>query len=203
MVEAGRSRVGIGQPQGHVMWALRVCRSTTLLRSCFTRKVTPIILPTPQPLNPSCIHNPSGSHLQSRLAHSCCQGVASIGAAVLSPTDRQHDLIPRQHSRHGVHPTRQGLAQHQDIGLDSIPVLAHEFAGATQPCLNLIGDQQGVVGAQELLRLCQVIVRGNDNTRLTLWVYEREGEGAGSGGVAMGDQSTGRHAEEAYVRVWM
>jgi len=71
----------------------------------------------PPPNQPNTQPTDQPTHLQCRLAHGGRDGVAAVRAPVLPPADRQHHLIIRQHSRHGVHAATQGLAKHSDVGL--------------------------------------------------------------------------------------
>jgi hypothetical protein len=50
----------------------------------------------------------------------------------------------------------------------AVPLLRQQLAGAAEPCLHFVRDQQRVVGLEQLVGGSQVARLGHDNTGLTL-----------------------------------
>lgn len=101
--------------------------------------------------------------------------VTTVGGAVLTGLDAEHDVVVGEDSRDGVDTAGQGLAKKKNIGLDTIVVNAEQLASAGKTGLDLVGDHEDVVLLAELGDLLEVSLIGNHDTGLTLDGLDQEG----------------------------
>lgn len=95
--------------------------------------------------------------------------------------DREHDVLAAEHTRDGVHTTGDGLAQQDQIGLDSAPLVTQQLTRAGDTGLDLVADQEYIVLVAQSASLLQVILVRNDNTSLALNRLNQEGGQVGAG----------------------
>ena len=105
------------------------------------------------------------------------QRVAAERAAVIAGFEYAQG-VPRGHHRGNRHdPTTQGLAEDVHVRLDAFRVAAERGPAATQPRLNLVGDEQNVPFRAQFAYLLEVAGRRNDDAGLTLNRLDQKGYG--------------------------
>jgi hypothetical protein len=114
-------------------------------------------------------------NLQSTDGDGTAQWVTAIGRTVGTRLDREHDVLAAEHTRDGVHTTRNGLAQEDQVGLDSAPLVTQQLTRAGNTSLDLVTDQEYIVLVAQSASLLQVILVGNDDTGLALNGLNQEG----------------------------
>lgn len=119
--------------------------------------------------------------LKSTHGYRTSERVAAVGRTVGTGLNGEHDVFAAQHTRDRVHTTRDGLAQEDQIGLDSTPLVAEELAGAGNTRLDLVTDQEYIVLVAQCASLLQVVLVGDDNTGFTLDGLDQESGQAGTG----------------------
>lgn len=95
----------------------------------------------------------------------------------------EHDILAAEHTRNRVHTTRNSLAQQDEVGLDSTPLVAEQLAGTGDTSLDLIADQQDIVLVAEGAGFLEVAWIGDDNTGLALDRLDQEGGKVRTGGL--------------------
>lgn len=106
---------------------------------------------------------------------SASEGVTTVGGAVLTGLDAEHDVVVGKDGRDGVNTTGQGLTEKENIGLDIVVVNAEQLACAGKTGLDLVGDHEDVVLLAELRDLLEVSLVGNHDTSFTLDGLDQEG----------------------------
>lgn len=94
--------------------------------------------------------------------------------------DREHDVLATQHARNRVHTTRDSLAEQDQVGLDSAPLVAQQLARAGDTSLDLVADQQHIVLVAECAGLLQVVWVGDNDACLTLDRLDEESSEIGT-----------------------
>lgn len=131
--------------------------------------------------------------LQSADRDGTAQWITAVGRTMGAGLDREHDVLAAEHARDGVHTTRDGLAQKDQIGFDSAPLVAQQLTCAGDTGLDLVADQKHIVLVTQGAGFLQVILVGDDNTGLTLNGLDEEGgqirgsrlEGLAQGGLVI------------------
>src|SRR5690242_2306960 len=108
------------------------------------------------------------NELESTDSNSRTQRVAAVRGTVCARFDCEHDLPGAQHCRHGVHATRDGLAEQNEVWLDAAPLMAEHLTGPCNTSLDLVANEENVVLVAEGADLSQVAVVRYDNASLTL-----------------------------------
>ena len=80
---------------------------------------------------------------------------------------RQHAVVA-DHGRDRVDATRQRFAEDDEIGAHLLVLRAQQLAGAAEPRLDLVADQETVVLVTQIAQLLQVAARRHDDTGLAL-----------------------------------
>ncbi len=81
--------------------------------------------------------------------------------------------------RHRVDAARQRLAQHHDVRAHVVVLAGQHLAGAAQPDLDLVGDQQDLLAAAERLGELEVAVRRHVDAVLALDRLDQKGDRVG------------------------
>lgn len=108
------------------------------------------------------------------------QWVSAVGRTMGTGLDREHDVLATQHARNWVHTTRDGLAEQDQVGLDSAPLVAQQLARAGDTSLDLVADQQHIVLVAECAGLLQVVWVGDNDACLTLDRLDEESSEIGT-----------------------
>jgi len=154
------------------------------------------------------LHQPFvNQHAQGGAADSRAERVAAEGAAVVARPQQAQHLAVGQHGRDGVEAAAERLAQRDHVRPDAFVVAAQQRAGAAEAGLNLIGDEQDVVGGANLGRALQVARRGHAHAPFALDRLDQEGDGVGRDGlfqrvgviVRDHDEAGGQRAELLFV----
>mmetsp|Transcript_13472 Transcript_13472/g.39218 ORF Transcript_13472/g.39218 Transcript_13472/m.39218 type:complete len:287 (-) Transcript_13472:123-983(-) len=80
----------------------------------------------------------------------------------------EHDIVHAKYSRDWKHTSRESLAKDQQVRPDSIVIAAKALAGAAQPCLDLVGDQEHIVPLAYFLDLAHVAIIWHNHACLAL-----------------------------------
>lgn len=78
--------------------------------------------------------------LQSTDRDGTAQWVTAVGGTMGAGLNREHDVLTAQHTRDGVHATGDGLAQQDQVGLDSAPLVTQQLTRAGDTRLDLVTD---------------------------------------------------------------
>src|SRR5690606_20305312 len=100
--------------------------------------------------------------------------ISTIGGAMLSRENGQHDFITGQNGGNRQYSARQGFAQYQDIGLYLFPVTGKSFSGSAYTCLHFIGYEQDVVLVAQFSHPGQIAVRRNNYPSLSLYGFDHK-----------------------------
>ncbi len=132
------------------------------------------------------------------------QGVTTEGTAMIAGVEDGHDGPGGQHRRNRVEAAGEGFADDDDVGGDAFVLEGKELAGTAQAGLNLVHDQENVVGLADVLGRLQVAVRGHQDTGFALDGFDHKGTGVGGDGLLQGldvakghDFEAGREGPEA------
>lgn len=120
-------------------------------------------------------------NLQSTDGNGTAEGVTAVGRTVGAGLNREHDVLATEHTRDRVHTTRDGLAQQDQVRLNSAPLVAQQLARAGDTGLDLVTDQKHIMLVTQSARLLQVTLVGDDDTGLTLDGLDQEGGQVGAG----------------------
>ena len=113
-------------------------------------------------------------HLERRAGHRAGQRVAAERAAVIARLEDAQHLASRQDRRDGVVASRQRLGDDHHVGLDVFPLVREQAAGAAEPRLDLVEDQQHVVPLADLLGLLEVSGGRDDDAGLALYGFDEK-----------------------------
>mmetsp|Transcript_5589 Transcript_5589/g.13002 ORF Transcript_5589/g.13002 Transcript_5589/m.13002 type:complete len:200 (+) Transcript_5589:458-1057(+) len=114
-------------------------------------------------------------HLQRRDRNRRAERVTAVGRAVLPRRYSEHHLVARQHGAHRVHPAREGLTQHEHVGLHLLVINGEHRACAAEACLHLVSNHEHVVPCAQRAHPREVAVIRHDHARLALDGLEHEG----------------------------
>ncbi len=79
--------------------------------------------------------------------------------------DAKHDLIVGQNGRDWQHAARQGLAEHKNVGPDSLVITGQHLAGAAESGLNFVSDEEHIRFLADSLGLCAMTHEVNSEYR--------------------------------------
>src|SRR5947209_7054732 len=107
------------------------------------------------------------------------QRVTAEGAAVIAGTEDAQDLSRAEYRRHRVVPAGQRLTEDQYVRRDALVHIGKQLAGAAEPGLNLIEDEQDVVFAADLRDVAEIACWRHDDASFALDGFHQEGTGLG------------------------
>ena len=121
-----------------------------------------------------------GNHLKRRQSRSRRKVAAAEGRCVQRKgVDAAIGTVPQrragQRRADGHRTARQRFGQHQDIWHHRLPLTGEQLACAAQARLDLIDNQQAVVGVAKCANLLQVALRRHDHPALALDRFENKG----------------------------
>ena len=116
-------------------------------------------------------------HRHDATADRARNGVATERAPVLPRLEHAEDRLVRDHRRQRHDAAGKRLAEDEDIGANALVLARERRAGASEPRLDLVGDQQHVALRAEFARPAQVAVRRDDDAGLALDRLDEEGHG--------------------------
>lgn len=94
---------------------------------------------------------------------------------------REHDVLLAEHTGHGVHSSRDGLSEQDQVGLDAAPLVAQKLASTGNAGLDLVADEQDVVLVAQSAGFLEVLYIWYNDTSLTLNRLDQEGSQVGAG----------------------
>lgn len=121
------------------------------------------------------------NNLEGSDRDSATQGVTTVGRAVGTRFNGEHDVLAAQHTGHGIHAARDSLAQQDHVGLNAAPLVAEKLSSASNTGLDLITDQKGIVLVAKSTGFLQVVLIRDDNAGLSLNGFDQEGGEVGAG----------------------
>src|SRR5207344_2957167 len=101
--------------------------------------------------------------------------VAAESTAVLARFQHAEDLVVREHRRYRIEAARKRLTDQGKIGLDPFMLFGEQPAGAAEPSLNLVENQNHVVARTNFADRFEITGRRNYHPRLALDGLDQEG----------------------------
>ena len=106
--------------------------------------------------------------------------IATVGRAVLTRLELQHDFVAREDRRHGKNSTGQRLSEDHHVRFGAVVIDRQAVSSAAQACLHFIGNQQHIVLFTEGLGLGHVSIVGDDHSSFALNRFHHERRDIGS-----------------------
>ena len=113
-------------------------------------------------------------------------GIAAEGGAVFAGFENAQDIPRRQSGRDRITASPQRLADDHHVGLDALMFTGEYLPSATQPRLDLVGDEQDIVHSAKLLGRLEIAGGRDEDPGLGLDGLDKKGRGVGRDGLPQG-----------------